>query len=77
MPASTRPDAAHYRTRYDRIGSDGGSASAAPARMHHHSIAAEHRRKHCILLADDTTITVVDLPTGEILVTSTIDPEKS
>ena len=45
--------------------------------MHHLGIGADHRGKRVILIADDTTVTVVHLTTGEILATNTIDPEKT
>lgn len=45
--------------------------------MHHLGVGVDHRGKKCILIADDTTVTVVHLPTGEILATNTIDPDKT
>lgn len=76
-PASTRPDAVHYRVRYDHVDSNGKISFRRAARMHHLGIGADHRGKRCILLADDTTITVVHLDTGEILATNTINPDKT
>ena len=45
--------------------------------MHHLGIGAAHRGKRRMLLADDTTVTVVHLDTGEILATNNIDPDKT
>lgn len=77
VPAGTRPDADHYRVRHDHVGTNGKISFRRAARMHHLGIGAEHRGKRCILIADDTTITVVHLDTGEILATNTIDPAKT
>jgi hypothetical protein len=46
-------------------------------RMHHLGIGATHARKRVLAIADDTTITVIELDTGEILSTHTIDPTKT
>lgn len=77
VPAGTRPDAGHYRIRYDHVGTNGKISFRRAARMHHLGIGVDHRSKRCILIADDTTVTVVHLPTGEILATNTIDPHKT
>ncbi|WP_375384204.1 hypothetical protein [uncultured Microbacterium sp.] len=45
--------------------------------MHRLGIGAEHRKKRVILIADETTVTVVHLTTGEILATNTINPDRS
>jgi len=46
-------------------------------RMHHLGIGAAHAGKRVLAIADDTTITVIELHTGEILATNTIDPTKT
>lgn len=45
--------------------------------MHHLGIGAAHARKRVLAIADDTTVTVIELHTGEILSTHLIDPTKS
>ena len=45
--------------------------------MHHLGIGAAHRSKRILAIADDTTVTIVHLDTGEILATNTIDPDRS
>ena len=45
--------------------------------MHHLGIGATHRGKRCILIADDDTVTVVHLDTGEIIATNDIQPDKT
>ncbi len=46
-------------------------------RMHHLGIGAAHARKRVLAIADDTTVTVIDLDTGEILSTHLIEPTKT
>jgi len=46
-------------------------------RMHHLGIGATHARTRVLAIADDTTVTVIALETGEILSTHTIDPNKT
>jgi len=45
--------------------------------MHHLGIGADHRGKRVILIADDTTVTVVHTDTGEVLATNHINPDKT
>lgn len=70
-------DTAHYRLRYDHVGSNGKISFRRAGRMHHLGIGAAHRGKRAMLLADATTVTVVHLDTGEVLATNTIDPDRS
>lgn len=44
--------------------------------MHHLGIGVTHRGKRVILIADNTTITVVHLDTDETIATNTIDPTR-
>ena len=50
---------------------------AVRLRMHHLGIGADHRGTPVLLLADDSTVTVVATRTGEILATNQIDPDKT
>ena len=76
LPASARTPG-HYRLRYDKVG-DGGKISFRRAgRMHHLGIGAAHRSKRILAIADDTTVTIVHLDTGEVIATNTIDPTRS
>ena len=45
--------------------------------MHHLGVGHTHRGTKILAIADDTTITVIQLETGEILSTHTIDPAKT
>ena len=76
VPADHR-DTTHYRLRYDHVGSNGKISFRRAGRMHHVGVGATHHGKRVMLLADDTTVTVIHLDTGEILATNTIDPDKS
>ena len=45
--------------------------------MHHLGIGAANAGKRILALADQTTITVIELHTGEILSAHHIDPDKT
>lgn len=76
LPAETRTPG-HYRIRYDLVGSNGKVSLRRAGRMHHLGIGYHHRGTRILALADDTTVTVIALHTGEILSTHTIDPTRS
>jgi hypothetical protein len=46
-------------------------------RMHHLGVGYAHARTRVLAIADDTTITVIALDSGEILSTHRIDPTKT
>jgi len=75
--AGNRPDAVHYRVRYDHVGSNGKISLRHAARMHHLGIGANHRGTPVLLIADQHTVTVIALRTGEIIATNTIEPDKT
>jgi transposase InsO family protein len=76
-PAGTRPDTGHYRIRHDHVDTNGKISFRRAARMHHLGIGIAHRGKRCLLIADEHSITVVHLDTGEIIATHTIDPTRT
>ena len=76
-PAATIGDPGHYRLRYDRIDSHGKISLRRAGRMHHLGVGAGHARRRVLAIVDQTTVTVIDLTTGEILSTHTIDPDRS
>ncbi len=45
--------------------------------MHHLGVRAENARKHVLLLIDETTFTVAELTTGEVLSQHLINPERN
>jgi transposase InsO family protein len=74
----TRPgNPRHYRLRYDRLDTLGKMSFRRAGRMHHLGVGYAHARKRVLAIADDTTITVIELTTGEILSTHHIEPHKT
>jgi hypothetical protein len=45
--------------------------------MHHLGVGASNAHRRVLAIADQTTITVIDLHIGEVLSTHTIDPDRS
>lgn len=70
-------DHAHYRVRHDHVGTDGKISFRRSGRMHHLGVGANHRGTPVLLLADDTTVTVVATHTAEIIATDQIQPDKT
>jgi integrase-like protein len=76
-PASNGHAPGHYRLRYDRLDPKGRMTLRRAGRMHHLGIGTTHARKRVLALADDHTITVIELHTGEVLSTHLIEPDNS
>jgi transposase InsO family protein len=70
-------DRTHYRVRHDHVDTNGKISFRRAGRMHHLGIGVTHRGAPVLLIADDTTVTVVHHHTGEIIATNTIDPDKT
>ncbi|GIK77896.1 MAG: transposase [Acidobacteria bacterium] len=68
---------AHYRVRYDRIDKTGGVSFRRGGRMHHLGVGRAKAGKRMLALADERTVTVIELATGEVLSAHRIDPERS
>ncbi|MEG2778996.1 MAG: IS481 family transposase [Aurantimicrobium sp.] len=66
----------HYRIRTDRLDLKGKVSFRRAGKMHHLGVRAEHSRKRVLMLADETTVTVTHLETGEVLSQHVITPEK-
>jgi hypothetical protein len=45
--------------------------------MDHLGVGAANAHRRVLAIADQTTVSVIDLTTGEILSTHTIDPDRS
>ncbi|HKF89455.1 MAG TPA: hypothetical protein VKB85_15465 [Propionibacteriaceae bacterium] len=73
----TGHDPSHYRLRYDRTDDHGKISFRRAGRMHHLGLGAANAHRRVLAIADQTSVTVVDLTTGEILSTHTIDPNRS
>ena len=67
----------YYRLRYDRVDTNGKMSLRRAGRVHHLGIRAAHTGKRVLAIADDTTITVVHLDTGEVLSSHAIEPNKT
>jgi transposase InsO family protein len=68
---------AHYRVRYDRIDKAGGVSFRRSGRMHHLGVGRDHVGRRVLALADETSVTVIELATGEVLSTHRIDPGRT
>jgi transposase InsO family protein len=73
-PTATNRAIEHHRLRYDRVDTWGKVSFRRAGRMHHLGVGYAHRGLKILAIADDTTVTVTNLATGEILSTHTIDP---
>ena len=71
------PISGHYRLRYDHVDTWGKVSMRRAGRMHHLGVGYAHEGRRVLAIADDTTVTVIDLKTGEILSTHDIDPTKT
>jgi transposase InsO family protein len=76
-PATNGHAPGHYRVRYDRLDSADSMTLRRAGRMHHLGIGRAHARKRVLAFADDHTVTVADLHTGEVLSHHLIEPTKS
>jgi len=76
-PASTIGDPGHYRLRHDQTDNHGKISFRRAGRMHHLGVGASNAHHRVLAIADQTTVTVIDQLTGEVLSTHTIDPNRS
>jgi transposase InsO family protein len=76
LPAG-RSAGTHYRLRYDRVDGQGKVSFRRGGRMHHLGIGRTHCAKPVLALADERTVSVIELATGEVLSTHEIDPRRS
>jgi transposase InsO family protein len=65
------------RLRYDHVGKGGKVSIRHAGRMHHLGIGTAHRGKEILALTDTTSVTVLDLRTGEILSAHDIVPARA
>jgi transposase InsO family protein len=75
-PPTTTGQPGHYRLRYDRVDTWGKISMRRAGRLHHLGVGYTHAGTRILAIADDTTVTVIQLETGEILSTHDIDPAK-
>jgi transposase InsO family protein len=72
-----QPLSAHYRVRHDIIDQFGKLTLRRAGTLHHLGVGHDHARKPALILIDETTVTITDNTTGEILGTYLIDPNKN
>jgi hypothetical protein len=75
--ATTIGDPGHYRLRHDRTDKHGKMSFRRAGRMHHLGVGASNSQRRVLAIADHTSVTVIDLLTGEVLSTHAIDPNRS
>lgn len=75
-PAQRNGLVEHHRLRYDRVDAGGKISFRRAGKMHHLGVGYTHRGTQALAIADETTVTVVHLNTGEILSTHNIDPAR-
>lgn len=73
----TLADTTHYRIRIDRLDPRGKASLRRGGKMHHLGVREENARKRVLMLIDDTTVTVTELTTGEVLSQHLIDPGRN
>ena len=74
-PTSSTPT--HYRLRYDHVDAWGKVSLRRAGKMHHLGVGYRHRGEPILAIADDTSVTVIQLTTGEILSAHLIEPDKA
>lgn len=67
----------HYRIRTDRLDPQGKATLRRAGKLHHLNARSTNARKRVLMLIDDTTVTITELGTGEILSQHTINPNKN
>lgn len=74
---TSRPLSAHYRVRHDIIDQFGKLTLRRAGQLHHLGVGHDHARKAVLILTDETTVTITDHTTGEILGTYLIQPDRN
>lgn len=70
-----QPLSAHYRVRHDIVDQFGKLTLRRAGTLHHLGVGRDHARKPVLILTDETTVTITDDTTAEILGTYDIDPD--
>lgn len=73
----SQDDSTHYRIRIDRLDPQGKASLRRAGKMHHLGARIINARKRVLMLVDDTTVTITELGTGEVLSQHLIQPDKS
>ena len=68
---------AHYRLRYDHVDAGGKVSIRRAGHMHHLGVGIAHRGKEVLAVTDTSSVTVIELRTGEVLSVHDIDPARA
>ena len=71
------PLSAHYRVRHDIVDQFGKLTLRHAGQLHHLGVGRDHARKPVLILTDETSVTITDHNTGEILGSYLIEPDKN
>src|SRR5690625_917378 len=71
------PTDPHYRIRFDIVDQFGKLTLRRAGKLHHLGIGRIHAHKPALIIADQTTVTVIDRQTGEIFSEHDIDPTRN
>jgi transposase InsO family protein len=71
------PLSAHYRIRHDVVDQFGKLTLRHAGQLHHLGVGRDHARKPVLILTDETTVTITENTTGEILGNYLIEPNKN
>lgn len=74
---NSKPLSAHYRVRHDIVDKFGKLTLRRAGNIHHLGVGHEHARKTVLILTDETTVTITNQTTGEILGNYNIEPDKN
>jgi hypothetical protein len=71
------PLSAHYRVRHDVVDQLGKLTLRHAGQLHHLGVGRDHARKPVLILTDETTVTITENTSGEILGSYLIEPDKN
>jgi len=75
-PPSQGGREAHFRVRHDKVDAGGTVSLRHDSKLHHIGIGRAHKGREIKLLIADRDIRVLDLGTGELIRTLTLDPSR-
>jgi transposase InsO family protein len=71
------PLSTHYRVRHDIVDQFGKLTLRHASQLHHLGVGRDHARKPVLILTDETSVTITENTTGEILGSYLIEPDKN
>jgi transposase InsO family protein len=76
-PTGAVVDTAHWRTRQDKINTNGTVTLRHNSRLHHIGVGRAHAGTHVLILAKDLNIRIIARDTGELLRELTLNPDRA